>query len=92
MGRHVAVACLVGLLVSGAGSARADFCEDLQAILDGAKDGFAAVRGERISRRRDVGLRLLGRGRKRQKRGRGENQQLCDRARHRCFPFSAVGS
>lgn len=45
---------LMGLLVGGAGSAQADFCEDLEVILDSAEDGFAAVRGELVSRHQDA--------------------------------------
>ena len=44
---------LIVLLVGGARSAPAEFCEDLEVILDSANGGFAGVRGELVSRHQD---------------------------------------
>jgi len=47
------VQCLFALLLVGAVPARAEFCEDLSVILDSGKEGFAAIRGELITRHED---------------------------------------
>lgn len=44
---------LIGVLLGGAVAAQADFCADLEVVLESAQDGFAAVRGELVSRHED---------------------------------------
>ena len=52
-GRVLRILGLTSLLVSGAGIAWADFCKDLEVVLESARDGFSAVRGDLVSRHQD---------------------------------------
>ncbi len=43
----------MALLISGAGFAQADFCEDLEVLVASSSEGFSAVRGDLVSQHQD---------------------------------------
>ena len=47
------VLVLVSSLAGAAETLKADFCEDLDVVLESAEDGFVAVRGELVSNHQD---------------------------------------